>query len=55
MTTAPLQFTAKHPDAIRREITALVLQFANVVHAPQAFLPDQTAVPLPVKSSALRS
>ena len=45
MTTESFQFTAKHPDAIRREITALVQQYADVVHAPQAFLPGQTAVP----------
>jgi CDP-6-deoxy-D-xylo-4-hexulose-3-dehydrase len=45
MTTAPIQFTAKHPDAIRREIAALVQQYADAVYAPQAFLPGQTAVP----------
>jgi len=45
MSTAPLQFTAKHPDAIRREIAALVQQYADAVYAPQAFLPGQTAVP----------
>ena len=45
MTTVPIQFTAKHPDAIRREIAALVQQYADVVYAPQAFLPGQTVVP----------
>jgi CDP-6-deoxy-D-xylo-4-hexulose-3-dehydrase len=45
MNTAPIQFTAKHPDAIRREIAALVQQYADAVYAPQAFLPGQTAVP----------
>jgi CDP-6-deoxy-D-xylo-4-hexulose-3-dehydrase len=45
MTTAPIQFIAKHPDAIRREIAALVQQYADAVYAPQAFLPGQTAVP----------
>lgn len=45
MTTAPIQFTSKHPDAIRREIAALVQQYADAVYAPQAFLPGQTAVP----------
>ena len=45
MTTAPIQFSAKHPDAIRREIAALVQQYADAVYAPQAFLPGQTAVP----------
>ena len=45
MTTAPIQFTAKHPDAIRREIAALVQQYADAVYVPLAFLPGQTAVP----------
>jgi CDP-6-deoxy-D-xylo-4-hexulose-3-dehydrase len=45
MTTAPIQFTAKHPDAIRREIAALVQQYADAVYVPQAFIPGQTAVP----------
>ncbi|MDI1246511.1 MAG: lipopolysaccharide biosynthesis protein RfbH [Rhodoferax sp.] len=45
MSSAPIQFTAKHPDAIRREIAALVQQYADAVYAPQAFLPGQTAVP----------
>jgi CDP-6-deoxy-D-xylo-4-hexulose-3-dehydrase len=45
MTTAPIQFTAKHPDAIRREIATLVQQYADAVYAPQAFLPGQTTVP----------
>ena len=45
MTTAQIQFTAKHPDAIRREIADLVQQYADVIYAPQDFLPGQTAVP----------
>jgi CDP-6-deoxy-D-xylo-4-hexulose-3-dehydrase len=45
MTNAPIHFTAKHPDAIRREIAALVQQYADAVYAPQAFLPGHTAVP----------
>ena len=45
MTTATIQFTTKHPDAIRREIAALVQQYADVVHTPQDFLPGQTVVP----------
>ncbi|WP_422555020.1 lipopolysaccharide biosynthesis protein RfbH, partial [Rhodoferax sp.] len=40
-----MQITAKHPDVIRREIAALVQQYADAVYAPQAFLPGQTAVP----------
>ena len=45
MSTAPLQFTAKHPDAIRREIADLVQQYADVVYAPQAFIPGHAVVP----------
>ncbi|MFZ2815497.1 MAG: lipopolysaccharide biosynthesis protein RfbH, partial [Rhodoferax sp.] len=45
MSSAPMQITAKHPDVIRREIAALVQQYADAVYAPQAFLPGQTAVP----------
>jgi CDP-6-deoxy-D-xylo-4-hexulose-3-dehydrase len=45
MTTSPIQFTPKAPDAIRREITALVQQYADAVYVPQAFLPGQTVVP----------
>jgi len=45
MTTSPIQFTPKAPDAIRHEIAALVQQYSDIVHAPQAFLPGGTAVP----------
>ncbi|MBK1681977.1 lipopolysaccharide biosynthesis protein RfbH [Rhodoferax fermentans] len=45
MTTAPIQFTPKAPDAIRREIAALVQQYSDIVHAPQAFVPGETLVP----------
>ena len=45
MTTAPVQFIAKNPDVIRREIAALVQQYADAVYTPQAFLPGQTVVP----------
>ncbi|CAN1563230.1 WecE Predicted pyridoxal phosphate-dependent enzyme apparently involved in regulation of cell wall biogenesis [Burkholderiaceae bacterium] len=45
MTASTIQFTPKHPDAIRREIAALVQQYADVIYAPLAFLPGQTAVP----------
>jgi CDP-6-deoxy-D-xylo-4-hexulose-3-dehydrase len=45
MTTSPIQFTPKAPDAIRREIAALVQQYADAVYVPQAFLPGQTVVP----------
>ncbi len=45
MTTSPVQFTAKTPDAIRREIAALVQQYADTVYTPQVFQPGQTVVP----------
>jgi CDP-6-deoxy-D-xylo-4-hexulose-3-dehydrase len=45
MTTSPIQFKPKAPDAIRREIAALVQQYADAVYAPQAFLPGVTVVP----------
>ena len=45
MTIAPIQFRTKAPDAIRREIAALVQQYADAVYAPQTFLPGQTLVP----------
>jgi CDP-6-deoxy-D-xylo-4-hexulose-3-dehydrase len=45
MTISPVQFTPKAPDAIRREIAALVQQYADAVYTPQAFLPGQTVVP----------
>ena len=45
MTISPVQFTPKAPDDIRREISALVQQYADAVHVPQSFLPGQTVVP----------
>src|SRR5450830_340443 len=45
MTTSPIQFTPKAPDAIRREITALVQQYADIVYVPKPFLPGETVVP----------
>ena len=45
MTTAPIQFAPKAPDAIRREIAALVQQYSDIVHAPKPFVPGETVVP----------
>jgi CDP-6-deoxy-D-xylo-4-hexulose-3-dehydrase len=45
MTTSTIQFTSKAPDAIRREIAALVQQYADAVYVPQAFIPGQTVIP----------
>jgi CDP-6-deoxy-D-xylo-4-hexulose-3-dehydrase len=40
-----MQLTPKAPDAIRREIAALVQQYADAVYVPQPFLPGETVVP----------
>lgn len=45
MTTSPIQFASKAPDAIRREIAALVQQYSDIVHLPQVFVPGETVVP----------
>ena len=45
MTTAPIQFTPKAPDAIRREIAALVQQYSDIVHLSKPFVPGETVVP----------
>jgi len=45
-TTTPIHFTAKNPEAIRQEIAALVQQYSDIVHAPRAFVPGQSAVPV---------
>ena len=45
MTISSVQFAPKAPDTIRREIAALVQQYADAVYAPQAFLPGQTVIP----------
>jgi CDP-4-dehydro-6-deoxyglucose reductase, E1 len=45
-TTSPIHFTAKNPDSIRQEIAALVQQYSDIVHAPSAFVPGQSAVPV---------
>jgi CDP-6-deoxy-D-xylo-4-hexulose-3-dehydrase len=45
MTTAPILFTPKAPDAIRREIAALVQQYSDIVHLSKPFVPGETVVP----------
>lgn len=45
-TTSPVQFMAKSPEAIRREIAALVDQYAEIVYAPRPFVPGETPVPV---------
>ncbi len=46
MTTTPVQFAPRSPDAIRLEIAALVEQFAEITLANQPFVPGQTSVPV---------
>jgi CDP-6-deoxy-D-xylo-4-hexulose-3-dehydrase len=45
MTTTQINFTATHPDAIRKQISALVHQYAEIVNSPLPFLPSQTVIP----------
>lgn len=45
-TTSTIQFTPKSPDAIRREIAALVQQYADIALAPRPFVPGETPVPV---------
>lgn len=44
--TSPIQFVSKSPEAIRREIAALVDQYAEITYAPQPFVSGQTPVPV---------
>ncbi|HEX2951795.1 MAG TPA: aminotransferase class I/II-fold pyridoxal phosphate-dependent enzyme, partial [Armatimonadota bacterium] len=44
--TSTVQFVAKSPEAIRREIAALVDQYAEIVYAPRPFVPGETPVPV---------
>ncbi len=46
MTTSNIQFMPKSPNAIRQEIADLVQQYADIVYAPQPFVPGQTPVPV---------
>ncbi len=43
---SPIQFVSKSPEAIRREISVLVDQYAEIAYAPQTFVPGQTSVPV---------
>jgi CDP-6-deoxy-D-xylo-4-hexulose-3-dehydrase len=45
-TTSTVQFMAKSPESIRREIAALVDQYAEIVYAPRPFVPGETPVPV---------
>jgi CDP-6-deoxy-D-xylo-4-hexulose-3-dehydrase len=46
MTTSTIQFSAKSPDALRREIATLVEQYAAIALAPRPFVPGESAVPV---------
>ncbi|HEX5373689.1 MAG TPA: lipopolysaccharide biosynthesis protein RfbH [Aquabacterium sp.] len=46
MTTSPIKLMPRSPAAIRQEIADLVQQYADIVHAPQDFIPGQTPVPV---------
>lgn len=46
MTTSTIQFSAKSPDALRREIAALVDQYAAIALAPRPFVPGESPVPV---------
>ncbi len=46
MTTSTIHFSPKNPETIRQEIAALVQQYSDIVHAPRAFLPGQSPVPV---------
>lgn len=45
MTTTPIQFTRRHPDVIRQEISALVQEYAGVVYGNETFQPGQSMIP----------
>lgn len=46
MTTSTIQFEDKNPEAIRREISRLVQQYADIVYAPKSFVSGETPVPV---------
>ncbi|NBX56147.1 MAG: lipopolysaccharide biosynthesis protein RfbH [Betaproteobacteria bacterium] len=46
MTESPINFSAKNPETLRQEIATLVQQYADIVHAPRAFVPGQSPVPV---------
>lgn len=45
-TTTPIHFTPQPADILRKEIAALVQQYADIVYAPTPFVPGQTQVPV---------
>lgn len=46
MKTSEIHFQNETPDSIRQEIANLVKQYADIVYAPNPFLPGKTPVPV---------
>ncbi|TWO72300.1 lipopolysaccharide biosynthesis protein RfbH [Caenimonas sedimenti] len=46
MSVTPIYFSQKNPEAIRTEISRLVNQYAELVHAPRPFVPGESPVPV---------
>ena len=46
MTTSSIQFHDRTADNIRKEISNLVQQYADIVHAPKPFIAGETPVPV---------
>jgi CDP-4-dehydro-6-deoxyglucose reductase, E1 len=42
----PITFHKTNPEALRTQIAELVQQYADAVHAPKAFVPGESAVPV---------
>jgi len=42
----PVTFHKTNPEALRAQIAELVQQYADAVHAPKAFVPGESAVPV---------
>lgn len=42
----PITFHKTNPEALRAQIAELVQQYADAVHAPKAFVPGESAVPV---------
>jgi len=45
-TVTPIHFIQQSPDALRRDIAALVQQYADIVYAPKPFVPGESVVPV---------
>jgi len=45
-TVTPIHFIQQSPDALRRDIAALVQQYADIVYASKPFVPGESIVPV---------